>query len=239
MEILNSLIAPLAVALISWLIKDYIFAQQKEKRESLRSEWKYRLTNFWSPLYLWSGLILFPKHGDGENINKAVSELTAALAGNAHLLPRSHYHVIISLIEKATVLPERDLDLESVKNTRSYIYRQIEILNYLLYKRESGFDAFASSSIIDQLTAAVRLVSNTVFHLLAWGTLAAFFYSGYYFVKEGMVLWIAAYCIVILVPILIDFERRIEMRKEATDHKVVRNRFGVLAILRWIRRRCK
>jgi hypothetical protein len=144
LEIFKILVAPILVALVSWLIKDYVFAQQKAKQEMLRAEWLKRLTTFWSPLFLWSGMILFPKDSDGKNVEKAVEELTSALASNAHLLPKQHFHVVMSLIEKATVLPNKKLDLNDVKETRAYIYRQIEVLNYLLFKRDNSFEPEAT-----------------------------------------------------------------------------------------------
>lgn len=232
-EILKVLVAPIFVALISWLIKDYIFAQQKAKQELLRNEWLRRLTTFWSPLFLWSGMVLFPKHGDGKNIEKAVSELTTALATNAHLLPIKHYYVIISLIEKATVMPNKALDLNVVNNTRAYIYRQIEILNYLLYKRDNSFDPLTNTAFIGPPLALLRATANTTIHLLVWASLAGFLYLGYYLFSEPNLVGSIVYAMVIILPLWVDAERRIEMRREIVDHRTARNKYGLLAALRW------
>jgi hypothetical protein len=239
MEIVKVLVAPILVALVSWLIKDYIFAQQKAKQELLRTEWQKRLTSFWSPLYLWSGLILFPKYDEGKNIDKAVSELTTALAGNAHLLPKKHYYVIISLIEKATVLPNKALDMAVVNDTRAYIYRQIEILNYLLYKRDNSFDPLTNTAFLGTPLTLLRTIANVIIHLSIWGLLAGFVYMGYYFFKEDQVLWLVLYSLVLALPLWADAERRIEMRREAVDHRIARNRYGLLAILRWCKKQLK
>lgn len=237
MELIKILVAPILVALISWLIKDYLFAQQKAKQELLRAEWQKRLTTFWSPLYLWSGMILFGKYGDGKNIEKAVSELTTVLAGNAHLLPKKHYFVIISLIEKATVLPNKSLDLRDVSNTRAYIYRQIEMLNYLLYKRDNSFDPLTNTAFIGPPLALIKAAANVTLHLLAWGLLLGFVYLGYYLFSEGLIFLLAVYSFVLLLPLWVDAERNIEIRREAVDHRVVRNSYGLLAALRWCKRK--
>lgn len=233
MEILKVLVSPILVALVSWLIKDYIFAQQRAKQELLRNEWLRRLTTFWSPLFLWSGMILFPKYGDGRNIEKAISELTAVLAGNAHLLPLKHYHVIMSLIEKVTVLPEKTIDLSVVSDTRSYIYRQIEILNYLLYRRDNSFDPMANTAFIGSPLALLRATANTTIHLLTWALLAGFLYLGYYLFTEVNLVGSVIYVMVLLLPLWVDAERRIEMRREAVNHRTARNKYGLLAVLRW------
>lgn len=233
MEILKVLVAPILVALVSWLVKDYMFAQQKAKQDLLRNEWLRRLTTFWSPLFLWSGMVLFPKHGDGHNIEKAVSELTTALAGNAHLLPIKHYYVIMSLIEKATVLPEKDLDLSVVNDTRAYVYRQIEILNYLLYKRDNSFDPLTNAEFIGSPLALVRAAANTTLHLLTWGLLAGFLYLGYFFLSEGNLFGSILYSFILILPLWADAEKRIEMRRETVNHRAGRNKYGLLAMLRW------
>lgn len=236
-EIIKVLIAPILVALVSWLIKDYIFAQQKAKQDMLRSEWQKRLTTFWSPLYLWSGMILFPKYGEGKNVEKAVSELSTILASNAHLLPKKHYHVIMSLIEKVTVLPNKNLDIAAVTDTRYYIYRQIEILNYLLYKRDNSFDPLTNTAFIGTPLALLRAIANTSIQILTWSLVAGFIYVGYYLVQKDQFLWLMPYSLILILPLWIDAEKRIEMRREAVDHRVERNRYGLLAVLRWCKKR--
>lgn len=235
MEVIKILVAPILVALVSWLIKDYIFAQQKAKQEMLRTEWQNRLTNFWSPLFLWSGLVFFHKFGNGENTNKAVSELTALLAANAHLIPKQHYYVIISLIEKATALPEKEVDMNAVGATRSYIYRQIEMLNYLLYKRDSSFEPITNISFVSAPLALLRATANASAHIITWTLVGGFLYLGYFLFKEGQLLLLIPYSFVFLIPIWADMERRIEMRREAIDHRVFRLRYGLLATVRWCR----
>lgn len=237
MEIVKILVAPILVALVSWLIKDYIFAQQRAKQEMLRNEWNRRLTTFWSPLFLWSGMVLFPKSDDGKNIEKAVAELTTVLAGNAHLLPKKHYHVIIMLIEKATVLPEREVYLEDICDTRAYVYRQIEILNYLLYKRDNSFDPLSNATFIVAPFALLRVIANATMHLLGWALLAGFLYWGYYFLREGQTIGSVFYAIVLILPLWVDAERRFEIRREAVDHRATRNKYGLLAMLRWCKRK--
>jgi hypothetical protein len=237
MEIIKILVAPIAVALVSWLIKDYLFAQHKAKQDLLRTEWQRRLTTFWSPLFLWSGLILFPKYDDGKGRERAIAELTNALAGNAHLLPSAHYHVIMSLIEKATVLPDKEIDMEDVATTRAFIYRQIEILNYLLYKRDNSFDPLSNTAFIGPPLALLKAIANATLHLFTWGALVGFFYFGYYLFNKDQLLWLGVYSLVLALPLWVEAERSIEMRREAVDHRIIQSRYGLLALLRWCKRR--
>lgn len=237
MELVKNLLVPLTVALISWFIKDYIFAQQKAKQEFLRAERQRRLTAFWSPLYLWSGLILFPKYGDEKNIDKAVSELIAALAGNAHLLPKKHYFVIVSLIEKVTVLPQKAIDMSVVNDTRAYIYRQIETLNFLLYKREAGFDPFINSTFLGPPFAFLRIVAYTTVHFLVWGLLVLYLNWGYHILIGGHFFLLFPYLLLTILPLWIDAERRLEINREASDYKTTKNKYGILAFLRWCKRK--
>lgn len=233
LEVLKVLIAPIVVALVSWLIKDYIFAQQKAKQEMLRAEWQKRLTTFWSPLFLWSGIVIMK---DGHNTDKAVSELTALLAANAHLIPLKHYYVIISLIEKVTVLPEKNLELKTVNETRAYIYRQVEMLNYLLYKRDSSFDPLTNASFTGAPLVLLRAIANASAQLVIWSIVAVFLYLGYFLLKEEYFLLLIPYSLIFVLPIWVDMEKRIEMRREAM-HRVARLRYGLLASGRWLRRK--
>lgn len=237
MEFIKILVAPIVVALISWLIKDYLFAQYKAKQELLRAEWQRRLSTFWSPLFLWSGLVLFPKYDDGKNTEKAITELTNALASNAHLLPLEHYHVIMSLIEKSTVLPNKEISMTDVSTTRAFIYRQIEILNYLLYKRDNSFDPLSNTAFIGPPLAVLKAVASATLHLVTWCVLAGFFYFGYYLFKEDQIFWLVVYSLALVLPLWMDAERSIEMRREAVDHRIIRNKYGLLALLRWCKRR--
>ena len=65
MDSLEKIALPAAVALISWFIKDFIFGLISKRREAMRREWEFRLREIWSPLYYWSGVVLFGNDSKG------------------------------------------------------------------------------------------------------------------------------------------------------------------------------
>jgi hypothetical protein len=47
----------LAAAVIGWLVKDFLLGTLAKREEAARKEWREMLTEIWSPLYCWSGVI--------------------------------------------------------------------------------------------------------------------------------------------------------------------------------------
>lgn len=214
MEIFEKQVAaPLAVALISWLVKDYIVASMQKRQEALRNEWSDRLVTFWSPLFFWIGASLTYVSSREKSV-EVVKALEGLLSKNAHLLPDRHYVVVIRLIEKLTVLPDRDIEVEEVKATRAYVQRQIELLNFLLYKKDATYDPRAHASVLGSQQALLRAMVQTIIHFLAWGCLGLYLYLAYYLFAEDRMLPLAFLFVPLLVATWTDVRKRLQMKKE-------------------------
>lgn len=214
MEIFDKqIVAPLAVALLSWLVKDYIVASLQKRQEALRKEWLDRLTAFWSPLFFWIGASL-TYTSSKQKSDEVVKALEGLLSKNAHLLPDRHYVVIVKLIEKLTVLPDREIDVADVTTTRAYAQRQIELLNFLLYKKDATYDPRAHASLLGSQQALLRAMVQTILHFVAWGSLGLYLYSTYYLFTEDRMLPLALLLTPILIAIWTDVRKRLQMKKE-------------------------
>lgn len=209
----TQVLAPLAVALISWLVKDYIFAVLRKKQEALRGEWSDRLKSFWSPLFFWMGVGL-AYASSKQKAEEAVKALEGLLAQHAHLLPQTHYYTVIKLIERLTVLPGRKIDLSEIRDTHAYVKGQIELLNFLLYKKDFGFDPKTQTSLVGSQQAFLRLISQTITHVVTWGLLGLYLYAlGFLFFTERW-FWLAILLLPLVIAVWRDGSKRLQMGRE-------------------------
>ncbi len=217
MDSVEKYIVPAVVALISWLIKDFVFGLNVKRSDALRREWEYRLKEVWSPLYYWSGVILFGNDSKGW-AKHGVGDLEKTLAKSAHLVPRQHFYKLIKLVETATEQQTKRITIEEIQKTREYVYGQIELLNYLLYRKSGMDDVSVKTNILHPYSHLLRLISLAAIHLAIWIAIAGallFIYSlyadGYYwFVGILAAILIAALVLVVIV----DFRKRREIEKE-------------------------
>lgn len=212
----KDIVAPLAVALVSWLVKDYIFALVKKRQDALRAEWSDRLKSFWSPMFFWIGASLVYEKSH-EKAAEAVKALEDLLSKNAHLLPDKHYMVIVKLIEKLTTLPERALTIEEVQSTKSYIKKQIELLNFLLYKKDVMFDPRSHTAMLGSQQAFLRLISQTIVHTAAWGLLGIYMYLGVNWYLEDRLIPLGLLLSPLAVAVWRDVLKRLQMKKELNE----------------------
>ncbi len=213
MDAIEKFIVPAVVALISWLIKDFLFSLNVKRNDALRREWEYRLKEVWSPLYYWSGTILFGNDSRGW-AKHGVGDLEKALAKSAHLIPRQHFYVLIKLIEMATGQQTRKATIEEIQKAREYMYSQIELLNYLLYRKSGIDDVSVRTNILHPYKHLLRLVSLAVMHLAIWVAIAGILLIVYslYFDGHYFPVWILAIGLIVLV--IVDFRKRREIEKE-------------------------
>jgi hypothetical protein len=213
-EIITTIVAPITVALISWFIKDYIFAILQKRQEVLRTEWKIRLTECWSPIFFWSGMILAYSKSP-EKLSEAVKELEKILAKNANLIPIKHYHVLVKSIELATNVVDEQLDMSEIKKTRVYIYSQIELLNFVLYKKDTTFDPSSHVSLFGSQQALLRLASQIILHVVSWGILAVYIY----WIYTAVISVNLGLNLILLAPLLFivihDLNKKYKLSKEA------------------------
>jgi len=213
-EIITTIVAPIVVALISWFIKDYIFAILQKRQEVLRTEWKVRLTECWSPLFFWSGMIIAYSKSP-EKLSEAVNELEKILAKNANLIPLNHFHTLVKSIELATNVVDEPPDISEIQKTREYIYKQIELLNFVLFRKDTTFEPSSHVSLFGSQQALLRLTSQITLHIASWGILAVYIFLIYSTViSENFSL-----SLILLAPLLAvvihDLKKKYQLSKES------------------------
>lgn len=209
----QKILVPIVFGLVSWFIKVYLFTQWKKKEDQLQAEWKHRLLEVWSPLFYWSGVVLF--NSDQKNWEKhGIKELEQILAKFAYLIQRKHYYVLIKLLEKNTTLPNRDLTIKEICDTREYIYKQIEMLNFVLYKRTILFDPKVYTTLFGVYQSSFRALSQVIFHLISWALIAIYGYLLYISYLNSYYIAIALLLTPLIAVFLRDIEKRYVMYKE-------------------------
>lgn len=211
---ISKILIPVVIGLISWFIKDYIFALMQKRQEVLRSEWKTRLMDCWSPLFFWSGALL-TYSGMTSKKEEAVKELEKILAKSANLIPLTHYHVLVKLIEVSTGAIQESFDLREIAKTRDYIYKQIELHNFVLFKKDINFDASAHVALFGSQQALIRLFSQMAQHVTSWGVLAFYIYAIYWALLNEIIVLSLLLLLPIVVVVIHDLKKKYKLSKEA------------------------
>ena len=167
MEHIQRALIPLAIGLISWLIKDLLVKTVTRRNETVRKEWEYRLKEIWSPLFYWSGIVAFSDSERGWR-KHGVKELGDILTRSAHLLPLKHYYSLIKLLEGATDQKTSPVSLDRIKAARDFIYKQIELMNYLLYRHQMMYEPDYAVDITKPYKLLLRAITTMLFHLFIW-----------------------------------------------------------------------
>lgn len=214
METIEKILVPAAVALISWLIKDFIFGLISKRNEALRQEWEYRLKEIWSPLFYWSGVVLFDDVKKGWE-KHGLAELEKVLAKSAHLIPRKHYYVLMTVVELMTAQKTtKKPTLQEITKAREYVYGQIEVLNYLLYRSSSMDDVSIRTNVLHPYSFLLRMLSLGIIHLGMWSIIAGAIIVVYLLYAQGhyWLLSIIALCLAFIVGI--DVRKRQDIKRE-------------------------
>lgn len=214
MDLIEKIVIPATVALISWLIKDFVFGLYTKRNEALRREWEYRLKDVWSPLFYWSGIVLLddPKKGWEKH---GLIELEKLLAKSAHLIPRRHYYVLVTVIEFITVQKTtKKPTLQEIANAREYIYNQIELINYLLYRKSGMDDVSISTNVLHPYSHLLRMFSLGVIHLAIWVSIAGLIMGIYYLYMGGYYWIVIAFAFVLAIVLVVDVRKRREVNLE-------------------------
>lgn len=209
MDELKKIILSLCLAIISWIIKDLLIKSIIRKNDSVRAEWESRLKEVWSPLFYWSGIITLSDNIKGWQ-KHGIKELENILSKSAHLLPLNHYYNLIRLIEGATNQKTTPITLDQIKSTRDYIYKQIELLNYLLYRRETIYEAQYAVDIVAPYRFLLRVISGFIFHLLIWSLIAGTLTSFYFSYKMRMLWPFIVFAIIFSIIIYFDIKGKRE-----------------------------
>jgi len=214
MDLIEKIMVPAAVALVSWLIKDFIFGLYTKRNEALRKEWEHRLNEIWSPLFYWSGIVLlddvkkgWEKHG--------LTELEKILAKCAHLIPLKHYYVFIKVIESITAQKTTQKPiLEDIIKAREFVYSQIELLNYLLYRSSGMDDVSIKTNVLHPYSYLLRMLSLGIIHLGIWILIAGVILGTYFSYTEGNYWLLTIIVLVLAVVFIVDVRKRRQIRLE-------------------------
>lgn len=212
---------PLLLGLISWFLKDYALGIRKQREEAIREEWKRRLVEIWGPLFYWSGAVLFG--GTKVGIDRhGVAELEKLMTQCAHLLPLRHYRVMVRLIEHATGQKTKPLSVQELNGTRAYIYGQIEVLNFVLYRQHVWFDPSNGADVFASIRLLVRTTTEIGIHLAIWIAITALLFALYVASDAGLnwLLWIV--CGGVSLAVLGEVRRRMRVRKQMMQRLAVR-----------------
>ncbi len=209
----EKLVIPIVVALFSWFLKDYFLGITNSREKMTREEWKFRLTEVFGPLYLWSGVLCFD--GGPRSFERyGAMQLSEVLAKAAYILPVDHYNAFVRLLEQATDQKTGSLSYAEFAKTRKYVYGQIEVLNHVLYKQYEWFDPATQTDVLASARQLLRLVTDMTIHLVVWLGIGMLLFGLYIAAIEGYewILGIAAVCAGVLA--LFEARRRRHLRRQ-------------------------
>jgi hypothetical protein len=208
---LEQVLSAALVGLAGWLVKDFAFGLIQRRNELERREWEYRLKEIYCPLYFWSGLLAMRPQRD--RIYQVCDRLHEVMARATYAVPRLHYHTLVKLLQSAhsqETTPATDDDRDSM---RDYLYRQIEALNFLLYRSEGTGGVGDPRAILSPYKRILRLVMVGVTNFLLW-VIAALGVAGALWLYEHRYFdFLGAVGVVLLVLLWIDTRRRATVRK--------------------------
>lgn len=213
MDTLEQSIITACIALIGWAIKDIFLQNSIKKNEAVRIEWERRLKEIWSPLFYWSGVVLF-NDSDKTWDRHGAKELENILIKSAHILPLEHYYTLVRLLEKATNQKTTPIKIDQIAKTRDFIYRQIQLLNYLLYRREDIYEADYSVDVMTPYKLLLRASSTAIIHLLVWVLIISIMGLMYFCYLKGLYLPILLFILLLLVVAYFDIQNRNKIYKE-------------------------
>jgi len=175
--ILGRFLAPLIIVVIGWIVKDVFLDLYKEKNKAVREEQLFRLREFYSPLFFWSGVALFD-YGKGKEA-EALKALSALLEKGATLLPLKHYFTFIKLVEHLTNQKTSPASMKEIQLARDYVYSEIELLNYVLFRINDDFDLGKDFNLLRPIRTGITIIFEGTLQLLALCLLAGVGYMLY------------------------------------------------------------
>ena len=217
MDNFNELLIPALVAFVSWFVKDFIVELISKRNDITRREWEYRLKEVLCPLYFWSGVITFDnKSPDG--MRHGTAELGSALAKSAYVVPMKFYHTLVKLVELAykqeTTLPTDD----QVLALREYLFGQIVLLNYVLYRRSEYGDIMASTDLRYQYRYILRVILVATTHVLIWLGISVLLGALYWSFANGIFWPLMLFGFFVLVLFIVDYNKRKDIRAKMQEY---------------------
>lgn len=216
--LIEKLMFPLILAIIGWFVKDYLLAIYARRDELVRKEWEMRLIEVWSPLYYWFGIVMLSGNQIGWE-RHGLKELEAIIARSAHLLPIQHYNCLIKLIQALTYQKTTEPTIDELKSARAYIYKEITILNYMLYRKTGWFEATTYTDFFASVKYLVRFAAQALRHIVIWLIIVVLFVGTYIAFISKMYWIVIGVLIFVSIPILYEWHRQIRLHKELNQQK--------------------
>lgn len=213
-DLMNKIVAPLAVALIAWVLKDVVVGLQRSRQEEARKEWLFRLREVYCPLFFWSAAVLFK--GSASKDKFGVSELSAALAKAVTLLPAKQYFVFVKILEEATGQATSKASKADILKARDFVYSRIEALNFVLFKMPAHFNPQSQADPFASLRSGWRLTMTALVPLFIWLGFVLLLVGLYWSIAERplVLMLVGVIVILLIVQEILQRQRQYESLKD-------------------------
>ncbi|MBU4143249.1 hypothetical protein KJ590_04635 [Patescibacteria group bacterium] len=202
----EEVLIPTLVGVGGWFVKNFLFGLFQKRNQLKRVEWEYRLKEIYCPLYFWSGLLVMQMD---RQVHASVCEhLQEVLAKAAYVLPKDHYYTLIKLLEVAHNQETSGVPDTQRDSLRSYLYGQIEVLNFILYRSQETGGVGDISATLSPYRSLLRLFFIGATHLLVWGLIALIIYGLLWLYQARQFSVIGVCAVVLLIVFWVDVRRR-------------------------------
>lgn len=207
---LEQVLSAALVALAGWLVKDFAFALIQKRNELERREWEYRLKEVFCPLYFWSGLLAM--RTQRERTHEICDRLDEVMARAAYVVPKLHYYTLVKLLQSAHNQDTTPATVDDRDSMRDYLYRQVEALNFLLYRSEGTYGVGDPRAVLSPNKRLLRLLMVGATNLLLWIIAALAVAGGLWLYEHRYFDFLGGVGVVFLVLLWIDIRRRATVR---------------------------
>jgi hypothetical protein len=209
--VLDKLVIPILGALTAWFVKDVLVGSYVARREEARKEWLFRLREVYSPLFMWSGVVLF--QGKQGTHKFGVTQFAEVLSRAANLLPIREYFVFVRLLEQATGQTTTAPSLLDLQKARNYVYSRIELLNAALFAQHSYFEPTRQTDLFSSIRAVTKIGLDAIIPVTIWLALTVIVMLVYRLVA-GNLIAITLICALLLLILAEEIIRRFQWHKE-------------------------
>lgn len=209
----NDRLFAVVVAVLAWLIKDVVFAIHARKSERLQTELRWRLTEVFNPLHLWSGVVCFDGPRCPEKVG--VKELMHCLEKAANVLPLKTYATFVRLVECGMGQNTSPPTKAELLSARQYVYSRIEVINYVLYRTNGIDDLDRSLHPLSDSRWIMSFAFTALFHVALWLLIVAILWFAFTVIYGN--IW-ATFCLAFLFLLVAwaEFQRRLSISREAS-----------------------
>jgi hypothetical protein len=207
---LQKYLLPSVIALASWLLKNFFVNLYQIKAEQVRKEFLFQLREIYSPLFYWSGVVQFNETRNKDHIG--VCELHDILKKSITLIPSEHFLIFARLTEYASGQNVTPIPTHKIDKSRDWVYSQIEMINYLLFRRSGNFNLKDQFTVYGGIGAFSQIAVSTIINLSIWLIFALVLTALYYSIKGNLYVILLTIVIVVLISIT-EIRRRILFRK--------------------------